>query len=290
MQTTKVTSPPGIGDRLAFRRILVPMDGSPLAESALTPARALAHVFGAELELLAVGSDPAEAVELGHSLEMLGAQAGVSATSRVDKDVAAAILRAAAEEDGTLLCLASHGRGGLPRAILGSVARSVVAGAGAPVVLAGPHYDPIRKLDEGPVLACVDGSPPSEEIIPVAASWAAALEVPLAIVTVAEPVPRPLDQRPYHRLHGPGMDAQVYVGRLAARWRDRGVDLLPVALYDPLSAADGLSMYLRANSAGLLTVNTRPRSGAANLFGSRAAAIVRMSPVPVLVAARHDAP
>jgi nucleotide-binding universal stress UspA family protein len=67
------------------------------------------------------------------------------------------------------------------------------------------------------------------------------------------------------------------------------VDVLPVDLYDPLGPADGLSMYLRAKSAGLLAVNTRPRSGPANLFGSRAAAIVRMSPIPVLVVARHDA-
>ena len=290
MQTTQASSPPGTGDRLAFRRVLVPMDGSPLAESALTPARALARAFGANLELLAIGSDSAEAGELGRSLETLGAQAGASATTRVDREVAAAILRTAAEEDGTLLCLASHGRGGLPRAILGSVARAVVAGAGAPVVLAGPRYNPDRKLDDGPVLACVDGSPASEEVIPLAASWATALGVPLGIVTVAEPVPRPLDQRPYHRLHGPDMDAQVYVDRLAARWRDLAGDVVPVALYDPLSAADGLSMYLRAKTAGLLTVNTRPRSGAANLFGSRAAAIVRMSPVPVLVEARHDAP
>lgn len=286
---TQATSLLGAVDGLAFRRVLVPMDGSPLAESALTPARALARRVGAELELIAIGSDPANAAEFGHDLERLGADAGAAVTTQVDTEVAGAILRAAAERDGTLLCLASHGRGGLPRAILGSVARAVVAGADAPVVLVGPQYDPDRKLDDGPVLACVDGSPPSEDIIPVAASWAAALGVPLGIVTVAEPVPRPLGQRPYHRMHGPDMDAQVYVGRLVARWRDRGLDVLPVVLYDPLSAADGLSMYLRAKSAGLLTVNTRPRSGAANLFGSRAAAIVRMSPVPVLVVARHDA-
>jgi nucleotide-binding universal stress UspA family protein len=113
--------------------------------------------------------------------------------------------------------------------------------------------------------------------------------VPLGIVTVAEPLPRPLDQRAYHRLFGPNTDAGGYVGRLAVRWRDRGADVLPLALYDPLGPADGLSMYLRAQSAGLLAVTTRPRAGAANLLGSRAAAIIRMSPVPVLVVARHDA-
>lgn len=291
MQTTQPTHPPDAASLLAFRRVLVPMDGSPLAGSALTPARALAHAFGADLELLAVGSDAAQADELGRNLESLGTGTGTGtvATVRIDLDVAGAILDAVAEQDGTLLCLASHGRGGLPRAILGSVARAVVAGAGAPVVVIGPHCDPQRKLDGGPVLACVDGSPASETIIPLAAPWAAALRVPLGIVTVAEPLPRPLDQRAYHRLFGPNTDAGGYVGRLAARWRDRGADALPLALYDPLGPADGLSMYLRAQSAGLLAVTTRPRAGAANLLGSRAAAIIRMSPVPVLVVARHDA-
>lgn len=203
--------------------------------------------------------------------------------------MAAAILRSAAEDGLTLLCMASHGRGGLPRAILGSVARGVVAGAAAPVVVVGPNHDAHRKPDCGPVLACVDGSPPSEAVIPVAASWAEALGVPLGIVTVAEPLMRPLDQRPYHRLHGPDIDAGTYVERLAEPWRARVPDVAAIALYDPLGPADGLSVHLRTGTAGLLAVNTRIRAGAANLLGSRAAAIVRMSPVPVLVVARHEA-
>lgn len=181
--------------------------------------------------------------------------------------------------------MASHGRGGLPRAILGSVARAVVGGAGGPVVLVGPHYDVQRKLDGGPVLACVDGSPASETILPLAATWAGALGVGLAVVTVAEPILRPLDDRPYHRLHGPDSDAGSYVERLVAPWRERNPEVAALTLYDPLGPAEGLRVHLHGADAGLVILNTRTRSGAANVFGSRAAAIIRVSPVPLLVVA-----
>ncbi len=288
MQDTPAIERPLAPEQLTFRRVLVPMDGSALAESALAPARELADVFGAELELLAVDSEPAGAAAQARDLQVLADGSGASTTFRVDGDVAGAILRHAADRAGTLLCMASHGRSGLPRAILGSVARAVVAGAGAPVVLVGPHYDIRRPLDGGPVLACVDGSAPSEAIIPLAASWAGALGVTLGIVTVAEPLTRPLDQRPYHRLFGPDTDAGEYVTALARQWRPRCPDVVPLALYDPLGPADGLRVHLRTQKAGLLAVTTRPRVGAANLFGSRAAAIVRTSPVPVLVVAQGN--
>lgn len=286
MQISAAIRPPA-GRELAFRRVLVPMDGSPLAQSALAPARALADTFAARLELLVVGSGPVGTAALARSLDSLGTLNRASVTTRIHHDVTAAVLDAAAEDGPTLLCMASHGRGGLPRAILGSVAREVVAGAGAPVVLVGPHLDPGRPLHGGPVLACVDGSTASETIIPAAASWAGALGVPLGIVTVAEPLPRPLDRRPYHRMYGPDIDAGTYVEGLALPWRDRVPEVVPLALYDPLGPAEGLRVHLKTAPAGLLALNTRPRAGAANLLGSRAAAIIRMSPVPLLVAARH---
>lgn len=59
-------------------------------------------------------------------------------------------------------------------------------------MVVGPQLDPNRPLRGGPVLACVDGSGASEAILPVAHSWAGALQVPLGIVTVADSVTRPV--------------------------------------------------------------------------------------------------
>lgn len=289
-ETTRValsTTPPERIEAVTFARVVVPLDGSALAESALWPASALSRRFGAELRLLGVGVDDADAESLAWRLDPLAKEVGATYETRVGRSVPAAILDVVAERERTLLCLASHGRGRLSGAVLGSVANGVLAGAAHPIVLVGPQLEPQRSLTGGPVLACVDGSPASEAVISVAASWATALGVPLGIATVAEPVPQPLDDRPYRRLHGPDMDAQAYVDGLAAAWEGRAPHIVPVAIYDPLGPAEGLSRYLEQAAAGLLAVNTHARTGVPGaILGSQVTAIVSISPVPVLVAPR----
>jgi nucleotide-binding universal stress UspA family protein len=271
-------------DPVSFDRILVPVDGSPLSTSALGPAAELAHRFGAELELLAFGADVVEARALGGMVESLAAPLGATARGRVHRDAATGIVEALAGEGRTLLCMASHGRGGLRAALVGSVATSVLAAAADPVLLVGPGYDPSRALFDGPVLACVDGSPVSEAVVAPAASWAVALGVPLGVATVAEFIPEPAVGQPDRRLHGPHSDAWDYVSGIAAAWRLHGIQVDPVVIYDEVGPAAGLWSHLHENAGGIVAVRTRGLTGwARTLLGSKAVAIVRTSPVPVLV-------
>jgi nucleotide-binding universal stress UspA family protein len=287
MRAVDVTTPPERVEPVTFARVVVPLDGSAFAQLALWPARALSPRFGAELRLLGVGVDDADAEALAWRLDPLAKEIGATFETPVGRDVPATILDVVAERERTLLCLASHGRGRLSGAALGSVANGVLAAADQPVMLVGPQLEPQRSLTEGPVLACVDGSSASEALIPVAASWATALGVPLGITTVAEPMPQPLDDRPYRRLHGPTTNAQAYVDGLATAWEGRAPSIIPVALYDPLGPAEGLSQYLEQAAAGLLVVNTHARTGLSGaILGSQVTAIVSISPVPVLVAPR----
>jgi nucleotide-binding universal stress UspA family protein len=287
MRAVDVTTPHAPIEAVTFARVVVPLDGSAFAELALLPGRSLSLHFGAELRLLGVGVDEADAEALAWRLDPFAKEIGATYETRVDRDVSATILDVVAERERTLLCLASHGRGRLSGAVLGSVANGVLAAAGHPVMLVGPRLEPQRSLSEGPVLVCLDGSTTAEAVIPLAASWATALEVPLGIATVAEPVPQPLDDRPYRRLHGPDIDAQAYVDGLAAAWQGHAPGIVPVAIYDPLGPAEGLSRYLEQAAAGLLVVNTHARAGLPGaLFGSQVTAIVSISPVPVLVAPR----
>jgi nucleotide-binding universal stress UspA family protein len=283
-----MTTPPERIEAVTFARVVVPLDGSAFAELALWPARTLSPRFGAELRLVGVGVDDADAAALAWRLDALAKEIGATYETRVGRDVPATILDVVAEQERTLLCLASHGRGRLSGAVLGSVANGVLAAAAHPVMLVGPRLEPQRLLTEGAVLACVDGSPAAEAVLPVAASWATALGVPLGIATVAEPVPQPLDDRPYRRLHGPDIDAQAYVDGLAAVWEGRAPRIVPVAIYDPLGPAEGLSRYLEQTAAaGLLAVNTDARAGLPGaILGSQATAIVSISAVPVLVTPR----
>jgi nucleotide-binding universal stress UspA family protein len=149
-----------------FGRILVPLDGSKGGESILEPAARLARVAGdAELILFEVVQPVEAAVWLpGRELsalvpadDLLRSQqeaarvyleetvrplvaAGLRARTRVEVagSVAAAILEVATEESADLVALATHGRSGLARLALGSVADKVVRASRTPVLVFRP--------------------------------------------------------------------------------------------------------------------------------------------------------
>ena len=143
-----------------YKRILVPLDGSTLAEAVLPHVRALAQCLGAEVVLLSVPvypvsgftiTDPA----LGQSLVELTRESasaylqrvrtplqadGLAVTSELrDGPVAETILDAAAELRVDAIAMATHGRGGFARFLLGSVADQVVQRSPLPVLLIRPH-------------------------------------------------------------------------------------------------------------------------------------------------------
>jgi nucleotide-binding universal stress UspA family protein len=132
-------------------RILVPLDGSALAEKILPEVIELAGLRGAEVLLLRVvhahtfpGTDPVEAQvqavdEAQAYLARLEARLvshGLSVRTAVRYGHAAEeILDHAKASDATLLAMSTHGRSGLRRFMLGSVAEAVVRHAPIPVLL-----------------------------------------------------------------------------------------------------------------------------------------------------------
>jgi nucleotide-binding universal stress UspA family protein len=152
-----------------FRRILVPLDGSPLAEAILESAVAFARLEPeSELLLLRVVhsvvtaawvADPAPAAALaarelaaqqqrahdylaGVVHRLLAAGLRARALVEVDPNVPAAILRTARAEQSDLVALATHGRSGLGRLVLGSVADKLVRGSPTPILLLRPAPAP----------------------------------------------------------------------------------------------------------------------------------------------------
>jgi nucleotide-binding universal stress UspA family protein len=153
------TAAPEASDAIGYRRLVVPLDGSELAEQALPHAEVLAQMTGAPLHLVRV-IDP---LTLGEA-EITALYAGVRAfqelleeeriaarnyLERIEGDLrdrrqavtiesrqgpAAPELLATAQP-GDLLVMATHGRGGLERWFLGSVAEAVVRRSVVPVLL-----------------------------------------------------------------------------------------------------------------------------------------------------------
>lgn len=142
-----------------FKRILVPLDGSKAAEAALEPATYLAGLSGGELLLVRVHSLPdlgfpseypvpayAFEAERKHCETYLMGVAGRVQEGGLQVrwqvldnalSVAEQIVDAAAEEKSELIVLTSHGRSGVGRFFLGSVAENVARLAPCPVMIVG---------------------------------------------------------------------------------------------------------------------------------------------------------
>jgi nucleotide-binding universal stress UspA family protein len=154
------------GERPTLRRVLVTLDGSSFAEQALPWARLTAQVSGAELILLTVPEIPEPSMygAMGDAIDELRQQADDNARRYLERTAAllraeglpvralvegsrpaTAILDVAEREGVDLIMLATHGRGGVDRLFLGSVADRVVHHSRQPVMLL-----PARNEDGSP--------------------------------------------------------------------------------------------------------------------------------------------
>lgn len=138
---------------MTIERILIPIDFSSHSERALEVALELARPLGARLQVLhcfeevpggraplsSTGIDPALRADALERLKGLLADrdtGGVDVEIDVEPgmDPSAAILKAARQSSPDLIVLGTHGRRGLKRAVLGSVAEEIVREARCPVV------------------------------------------------------------------------------------------------------------------------------------------------------------
>ncbi len=202
--------------------ILVPLDGSALAEQILPYARALAPLFSARIHLLQVITEPERDSMLADSITglygmgepparhrartqialeearahaegYLAAHASQLQEEGLDVDVevrigppADIILEVAKHEQITLIAMATHGYSGLRRWALGSVADRVVQAAPAPVFL-------IRDAEQAPtsdsvvrrILVPLDGSDLSRQALPFAAELATCAHADLTLLQAA---------------------------------------------------------------------------------------------------------
>jgi nucleotide-binding universal stress UspA family protein len=284
-------------DELAIREVLLPLDGSAFALAALPTARALAERLGAELSTISLANNARDARRLEQdATAALGRGNGTVHVVRGD-DPAAAIGDRAAVLESCVVCMSTRGRGRVAGAVIGSVARAVLESTSAPVIAVGPEADrppflvgrPRRRPRHWPaplsiprLVACVDGSHTSEMVLPAAAAWSRALDMQLAIVTVAEPAAGGAGGTGPNR-YGPP-DPEQYVERLTADWRQHDAAVVGTVVRDPLGVEAGLAAHLRAHPAGLIALATRALTGLPRIrLGAAGADIVRRVPVPALI-------
>ncbi|WBL35181.1 universal stress protein [Tepidiforma flava] len=177
--------------------ILIPLDGSSLAEHALVDAAWLKRVTGLPVRLIHVvehDGSPEQRQETAERFRKYATEQaekhglGEPVCDVVYGSPAKEILQAA--ETASYVVIATHGRGGFRAMVLGSVADKVIRGSKVPV-LAEPGTEAPEPPGNGrPVLVAVDGSEEAERGLAVARDLAAKAGLPIVLLR-AYSVPPP---------------------------------------------------------------------------------------------------
>ena len=270
--------------RHRLERLIITVDESSDSERALPIAIGLAERIGIPAELLSVVDSDVQSGPLRTHLLDLVRQSGppvMSSEVTQARDVAGEIGRRIRSRTGAVVVMNSRG----PRRTSGVLTESLAAellADGLPIVIVGPRA--IARPNDLPVVACLDGSPESEQVIPFAAEWAMGLRVPLMLLIVARPL---LDSLPLRSSADPSrFDPETILRRVDAstrmQWPD--IDVHSHLLSYPWNVADALTIYLDRNPAQLFAVATHLRNDWARLVHpSTTARIVHQLAAPILV-------
>lgn len=274
-----------------FERVLVPLDGSELAEAILPQVRRILLHKDAEVLLVRAVQVPAnagpEAVELpdilraqasrylGGVAKALGAQGARVRTLARAGDAAAVVLDVAAEEKATLVAMSTHGRTGLARWVRGSVAEKVLRASGVPLLALRSFPAPAGELSLRRVLLPVEATELSLEVVGPAIELAKLFGASVTLLHVCEgaacSLPVPELKRAYERFRAAGVEVQpvMKLGEPAA---------------EILEAA-------RELKADLIAMTTHGRAGISRwALGSVAEKVLRSAEAPLLVVRPTPAP
>lgn len=284
-----------------YKRVLVPLDGSKLAEQILPYARAFAQAFDIPVELLRVNdpdviaaySPPLQGGEYlkAVSARYLPSSLQVNHTIELGKAAEVIVVRADAEP-GCLIAMATHGLSGLQRWLLGSVASKVVQLATHPLLLVRPvgDHDPAKPVELKTVFVPLDGSGLAEKILPHVTDLARKMRLAVHLVRV-------YSFPPESYIVGDGLYMDVLtrqrteIQQQAESYLDGKVEELRVeGLDDVLStaiegdAAGEIIDLARKTPDNLIAMSTHGRSGVGRwVLGSVTEKVIQHSHDPVLV-------
>ncbi|MBI2321737.1 MAG: universal stress protein [Chloroflexi bacterium] len=281
-------------------RILVPLDGSALAETALPWAELLAERTGATLVLLRsalvrglITEDllEAEVQAVQEAEEYVGRVAGALREHGLSVEMAVpygepgeAIVEASAWRSADLVVMATHGRSGLGRWVYGSVADHVLRGATVPVFLVRAGVaPPVRAALPSQVVVPLDGSEVAEAALPWAVELARLLGAGIALLRAVELPAFGENLSPRANvLEAAEVEARRYLEGVSDGLRRDGLELTyAVRLGTP---AWSIASCARELGSSLLVMATHGRSAMARLvYGSVAAGVLREASVPLLL-------
>jgi nucleotide-binding universal stress UspA family protein len=290
------------------RTILVPLDGSPVAERILAYIPALRTEEREELLLVSVLEAGRYAAAMGPDslltfdladwrreaeayLKRIAGELremGMPVQTRVlEGDVAAAICDIAAQQ-ADLIAMTTHGRSGVKLWLLGSIADRVVRTAQQPVLLVRPDTDGGGKAFRR-LLVPLDGSSLAEAALGPALDLARPSQGELLLMQVVEALDSRVAAHAEMDTPPPSLStaeqeaaAQAYLDGVADGLRREGVAVRTLVTVG--YAPEAIPEVAAAEKVDLVVMSTHGRSGLSRwVFGSVAEKVVRLAACPVLL-------
>jgi nucleotide-binding universal stress UspA family protein len=284
--------------RLALKSLLFATDFSPASQAALPYAAAIARRYGSRLLLAHVlrpqvwAPAPPEWVPMESDLPR---QAAMAEMAKLEQSpLLAGLPHEACVEEGAvwdrlallmkrqetdLLIMGTHGRRGLQKLLMGSVAEELFRLAACPVLTVGPGVAP--KAEEVAefhrILYATDFSAESQAALPYAVSLAQENQARLTVLHVVEIAAPAYLADPQHALDSLKQRLQELLPREAALWCE------PEFVLESGSPGEGILKVAKEQHADLIVLGVRPiRRLATHLPIATAHEVVCHAPCPVL--------
>lgn len=274
-----------------FSNILIPLDGSDFAEQAIPLAQTLSQMAEGKLTVVTV-------------MRTSGAPRGLPlASNRLDGDltehenyldeitqqlngtgfnsrylighgsVADEIVNIAQNHQANLLVMSTHGRSGIGRLLVGSVAEQVIQSSSIPILLTKPNADQnLGAPTFGKLLVTLDGSTAAEQVLPFTQSLATHFKSEIMLLSVPDD------------LLGDGQKVNLrqYLGDVA-EWLKRDGLIVDTSVTGS-SPAHTIVSQAEFQSADLIMLATRGLGGSERLmFGSVADTVIRNTNRPLFL-------
>jgi len=268
--------------------ILVPLDGSGLAEASLSVARSVSLAFDAQVTLLTVTQEtPHEAPQIsgpGYStngeqmlyLQQIASQletSGVNARAMISNGSVSDAIYSAVSVDNDLIVMSTHGRSGFKRLVAGSVASKVIQTSNTPILLLRPTGNwRSRVTGFKHLLVALDGSTYSERVLPYVRLIAQSFASDVTLLTV----PVGLTSNAYQN------QIKHYLDEVAWELREDGV--LANVMVTGSGPARTIVSVSQDKKIDLIMLATQGRGGFDRLMlGSVAHRVIEYMPCPLFL-------
>jgi nucleotide-binding universal stress UspA family protein len=286
---------------MAYKRLLVALDGSELSERAIPYAQAISKTRGSEVILFTVSIASVEQLDrpMKAYLELKAKELqsqGIKASSAIAYgNVADEIIGFADKNNIDLIIISTHSYSGIKRWVLGSVARKVLYGTSVQVLLIKSNAPKVSQVELKKLLLPLDGSLFSESPIPTIEQLSKGTGAEIVLTLVCEPplVPSYGDHpiNPTWEKHRDKLWAEAkqqaseYMKQTETELKKQGMKVKSQVIPGELGrVAETILQSAQKEKVDLIAMATHGRSAVSRwVYGGVANRIVEQSVQPVLL-------